>query len=97
MPLILHHFSGPTITGFMLISPWGYKYTVRYLDKKIREITEMLDNFQTNNDADIVYDNVLSKNGAQDIVDHLGLTGCNIIVFMSLYGAQLYQNKILDT
>ena len=71
--------------------------SMRYLDKKTREITEMLDNLQTDNGADIVYDDVLSGNEAQDIVDRLGLTGCDTIVSMSLDGAQLYQNKKSDT
>ena len=70
---------------------------MRYLDYKTEEISKMLDNLQTEDGADVVYDDVLSGNEAQEIAERLGLTGRDTIVSMSLDGAQLYQNKKSDT
>ena len=68
-----------------------------YLDSKMRNVMTMLDNLQTEDGADIIYDDILSGSEAQDIVVHLSLTGCDTIISTTLDGAQLYQNKKLDT
>lgn len=71
--------------------------SMRYLDTKTEEISKMLDNLRTEDGANVVYDDVLSGNEAQEIAERLGLTGRDTIVSMSLDGAQLYQNKKSDT
>jgi hypothetical protein len=70
---------------------------MRYLDRKIKEVTEMLDNLQTDNGMDMVYDDVLSGSEAQDLAERLNITGHDTVVSSSLDGAQLYQNKKSDT
>ena len=70
---------------------------MRYLDQKIKEVAEMLDNLQTVNGTDMVYDDILSGSEAQDLAERLNITGHDTIVSSSLDGAQLYQNKKSDT
>jgi hypothetical protein len=71
--------------------------SMRYLDSKMRDVMTMLDNLQTEDGADIIYDDILSGSEAQDIVARLSLTGCDTIISTALDGAQLYQNKKSDT
>jgi hypothetical protein len=63
----------------------------------MRDVMTMLDNLQTEDGADIIYDDILSGSEAQDIVARLSLTGCDTIISTALDGAQLYQNKKSDT
>ena len=68
---------------------------MHYLDHKMKEVAEMLDNLQADND--IVYDDILSGGEMQDLADRVKFTSNDTIVSSSLDGAQLYQNKKSDT
>ena len=70
---------------------------MRYLDQKLTQVTEMLDNLQADGGADMVYNDIFSGSELQDLVEHLKITGDDTIVSLSLDGAQLYQNKKSDT
>jgi len=70
---------------------------MRYLDRKLRDVAEMLDNLQTDNGADIVYDDILCGTEAQDLANRINITAHDTLVSSSLDGAQLYQNKKSDT
>ena len=71
---------------------------MRYLDQKLTQVTEMLDNLQAEGStANMVYDDIFSGSELQDLVERLEITGDDTIVFLSLDGAQLYQNKKSDT
>ena len=69
---------------------------MRYLDRKMKEVTEMLDNLETDN-TNIVYDDILSGSEMQELVERIKITSDDTMVSTSLDGAQLYQNKKSDT
>jgi hypothetical protein len=69
---------------------------MRYLDRKMKEIAEMLSKPGTDA-ASIVYDDILCGSEMQDLAERIGITGDDTIVSLSLDGAQLYQNKKSDT
>ena len=68
-----------------------------YLDKKMKEVAEMLEHLQTDDGADIVYDDILCGSEMQDLTEHVNLTAYDTVVSSSLDGVQLYQNKKSDT
>jgi hypothetical protein len=70
---------------------------MRYLDQKLTQVAEMLDNLQAEDGADMVYNDIFSGSELQDLVEKLEITGDDTIVSLSLDGAQLYQNKKSDT
>jgi hypothetical protein len=70
---------------------------MRYLDQKLVQVAEMIDNLQAEDGTDIVYDDIFSGSELQDLVERLKITGDDTIVSLSLDGAQLYQNKKSDT
>jgi hypothetical protein len=70
---------------------------MRYLDQKLTQVAEMLDNLQAEGSEDMVYDDIFSGSELQDLVERLEITGNDTIVSLSLDGAQLYQNKKSDT
>jgi hypothetical protein len=70
---------------------------MRYLDQKMKQVAEMLDNLQTEDGGDIIYDDVFSSSEIQDLAERIKITGNDTVVSLSLNGAQLYQNKKSDT
>lgn len=68
-----------------------------YLDQKMREVEEMLDNLQTENGTDIIYDDILCGSEMQDLAERINITAHDTVISSSLDGAQLYQNKKSDT
>jgi hypothetical protein len=70
---------------------------MRYLDQKLKKFADMLDNLQTEDGADIVYDDILCGSEMQDLAERINITSHDIVVSSSLDGAQLYQNKKSDT
>ena len=70
---------------------------MHYLDRKMKDITEMLDDLQAEDGGDIVYDDIFSGSEIQDLVERMKITGDDTVVSLSLDGAQLYQNKKSDT
>jgi hypothetical protein len=68
-----------------------------YLDQKMKQVVEMLDNLQAGDIGDIIYDNIFSGSEMQDLAEHIKIIGNDTIVSLSLDGAQLYQNKKLNT
>ena len=70
---------------------------MRYLDQKMKQVAEMLDNIQTEDGSDIIYDDIFSGSEIQDLADRIKITGDDTVVSLSLDGAQLYQNKKSDT
>ena len=71
---------------------------MRYLDQKLTQVTEMLDNLQAKGSTEnMVYDDIFSGSELQDLVKRLKITGDDTIVSFSIDGAQLYQNKKSDT
>jgi len=69
---------------------------MHYLDRKMREVTEMLSNLGTDA-VNIVYDNILCGNEMQELAERIRITGDDTVISLSLDGAQLYQNKKSDT
>ena len=70
---------------------------MRYLDQKMKQVAEMLDNLQAEDGGDIIYDDIFSGSEIQDLAERIKITGDDTIVSLSLDGAQLYQNKKSDT
>src|SRR6267142_338263 len=70
---------------------------MHYLDQKIRQVAEMLDNLQAEDGGDIIYDDIFSGSEIQDLSEHIKITGNDTIISLSLNGAQLYQNKKSNT
>jgi hypothetical protein len=68
-----------------------------YFSQKMKDVAEMLDNLQTEDGSDIVYDDVLSGSEMQDLHERINITTHDTILSSSLDGAQLYQNKKSDT
>jgi hypothetical protein len=69
---------------------------MRYFDRKMKEVTETLNDFRTNA-HNIVYDDILCGSEKRDLANHIRITGDDTIISSSLDGAQLYQNKKSDT
>jgi hypothetical protein len=67
-----------------------------YLDEKMKEVFKMLDHLQTEDGADIVYDDILCSSEMQVLAKHINLMAHDTVVSLSLDGAQLYQNKKSD-
>jgi uncharacterized protein YerC len=70
---------------------------MRYLDQKMKQVAEMLDNLQAEDSGNIIYDDIFSGSEIQDLAERIKITGDDIVVSLSLDGAQLYQNKKSDT
>jgi hypothetical protein len=70
---------------------------MRYLDQKMREVAEMLNNLQAENSKDVIYDDIYSSSELQDLDEHIKITGNDTVISLLLNGAQLYQNKKSDT
>jgi len=70
---------------------------MQYLDQKLKDVAEMLENLQMDNGSDIIYNDILCGSEAQDLADHVAITAYDTLVSCSLDGAQLYQNKKSDT
>jgi hypothetical protein len=70
---------------------------MRYLDQKMKEVAEMVDNLQAEDGRDIIYDDIFSGSEIQDLAERIKITGDDTVVSLSLDGAQLYQNKKSDT
>ncbi len=68
-----------------------------YLDQKMKEVAEMLDNLQTEDGTDIIYDDILCGSKMQDLAERINITAYDTIISSSLDGAQLYQNKKSNT
>ena len=68
-----------------------------YFDRKLGEVSEMLSNLETEDGADMVYDDILCGSEMQELDEHLKLTANDTVLSSSLDGAQLYQNKKSDT
>jgi hypothetical protein len=77
-------------------SPLG-AFKMSYLGQKMREVDDMLDNLQTEDGADVVYDDILCGSEMQDLAERINITTHNTVISSSLDGAQLYQNKKSDT
>lgn len=69
---------------------------MRYLDRKIKEVDEMLSDLGLDA-SNIIYNDVLCGTEMQDLAEHIKITGDDTIVSSSLDRAQLYQNKKFDT
>lgn len=69
---------------------------MRYLDRKMNEVTEMLGNPGTDA-ANVIYDDILCGSEMQELAERIRITGDDTVVSSSLDGAQLYQNKKSDT
>ena len=69
---------------------------MRYLDRKMKEVTKMLSNIETDA-SNIVYDDILCGSEMQDLAERIRVTGDDTVISSSLDGAQLYQNKKSDT
>jgi hypothetical protein len=67
-----------------------------YLDQKMKEVTEMLNNLGTDA-TNIVYDDILCGSEMQELAERIRITGDDTVISSSLDGAQLYQNKKSDT
>ena len=70
---------------------------MHYLDQKMKQVAEMLDNLEAGDIGDIIYDDIFSGSEMQDLAERIKITGDDTIVSLSLDGAQLYQNKKSDT
>jgi len=70
---------------------------MRYLDQKMKQVAEMLDNLQAEDGGDIIYDDIFSGSEIQDLAERIKINGDDTVVSLSLDGAQLYQNKKSDT
>jgi len=70
---------------------------MHYLDQKMKQVAEMLDNLQAEDVGDIIYDDIFSGSEIQDLAECIKITGNDTIVSLSLDRAQLYQNKKSDT
>jgi len=70
---------------------------MRYLDQKMKQVAEMLNNIQAGDSGDIIYDDIFSGSEIQDLAERINVNGDDTIVSLSLDGAQLYQNKKSDT
>ena len=70
---------------------------MRYLDQKLKQVAEMLDNLQAEDGGDVIYDDIFSGSEILDLAKRIMITGDDTIVSLSLDGAQLYQNKKSDT
>ena len=70
---------------------------MRYLDQKMKQVAEMLNNIQAEDSGDIVYDDIFSGSEIQDLAERINFNGNDTVVSLSLDGAQLYQNKKSDT
>jgi len=57
----------------------------------------MFNNLQAEDGGDVIYDDIFSGSEIQELAKHIKITGNDTIVSLSLDGAQLYQNKKLDT
>ena len=68
-----------------------------YLDQKLKQVAEMLNNLQAEDGGDVIYGDIFSGSEILDLAKHIMITGNNTIVSLSLDGAQLYQNKKSDT
>lgn len=62
----------------------------------MKEVTEMLNNLETDDSADIIYDNILSGSEMQELEEHIKIMSDDTVISSSLDGAQLYQNKKSD-
>ena len=56
----------------------------------------MLNNLETDDSADIIYDNILSGSEMQELEEHIKIMSDDTVISSSLDGAQLYQNKKSD-
>ncbi|KAF8264461.1 hypothetical protein EI94DRAFT_1515925, partial [Lactarius quietus] len=91
--------------GTILLGPqlqalcWSYLGAIKmcYLDQKMMEVEEMLDNLQTEDSTDIVYDDVLCSSKMQDLTECFNITANDTVLSSSLNGAHLYQNKKSNT
>jgi hypothetical protein len=70
---------------------------MHYLDHKLKQVEEMLNDLQVEDGGDIVYDDIFSGSEIQDLAERVNITGNDTVVSLSLDGAQLYQNKKSDT
>ncbi len=70
---------------------------MHYLDQKMKQVVEMLDNLEAEDGGDIAYNNIFSGSEIQDLAKHIKITSDDTVVSLSLNGAQLYQNKKSDT
>jgi len=70
---------------------------MRYLDQKMKQVAEMLNNIQAEDSGDIIYNDIFSGSEIQDLAERINVNGDDTIVSLSLDGAQLYQNKKSDT
>ena len=70
---------------------------MHYLDQKMKQVAEMLNNIQAEDSGDIVYDNIFSGSEIQDLTECINVNGNDTVVSLSLNRAQLYQNKKSDT
>ena len=68
---------------------------MRYQDTKTAEILAAMDGLE--NELDIVYDDIFCGHDVLKMTTNLELTSNDTTVIFSLDGAQLYQNKKLDT
>jgi hypothetical protein len=48
---------------------------MRYLDQKLKEVAEMLDNLQAEDGRDIIYDDIFSGSEIQDLAECIKITG----------------------
>ena len=69
---------------------------MRYLDQKMKEITEMFNDLRTDA-TNVVYDDILCGSEMQELSERIRITSDDIVISSSLDGAQLYQNKKSDT
>jgi hypothetical protein len=69
---------------------------MQYLDRKMKDIAETFRKPGTNA-TNIVYDDILCGSEMQDLAGHIGITGDDTVVSLSLDRAQLYQNKKSNT
>ncbi|KAG6876719.1 hypothetical protein C0992_012017 [Termitomyces sp. T32_za158] len=67
-----------------------------YLDCKITEVKNLIDNLQDDSGSDMVYDDIFCGSDFIEFADYVQITNKDTMISMSLDGVQLYQSKKSD-
>lgn len=74
--------SWPTASSTMSVSSGSYQNGL--LRSEIEEVAEMLDNLQTEDGANIMYDDILCGSKMQDLTEHINITANDTVLSSSL-------------
>ncbi|KAG6893254.1 hypothetical protein C0992_010724, partial [Termitomyces sp. T32_za158] len=68
-----------------------------YLEHKIKDVMEQLDNLEDEHGSNMIYDDIFCGSDFVEFADHVQITNKDTMVFISIDSVQLYQSKKSDT